>query len=172
MADVPLSVAIISTITPVVAGILPLTFGWFRDAAREKRAAAKRLETEQSKLALERRSQCVALLRLARDFRVLVENTFDSTGSDLDAHAEQVRQSTADIASQADEVEFMVSNAGTEALALATAARLLAAPLTDKKNREHGSALLAPDFDDFDQCLAKFKKAALGATGEVQERPG
>jgi hypothetical protein len=172
MADVPLSLAIISTITPVVAGILPLTVGWIKDAAREKRTAAELLKAEQLRRAEERRSQCVALLRLARDFRVLVENTYDSTGSELDAYAEQVRQSTAGIASQADEVEFMVPSAGTEALALATAARLLAAPLTDKKNRAHGSPLLAPDFDDFERCLAQFKKAALGAAGEVQERPG
>src|SRR5713226_2321967 len=108
MADVPLSLAVISTISPVVAGLLPLTVGWIREAGREKRAAAERLSSEQSQLARKKRGQCVRLLRLARDFRVLVENTYDSIGPELDAHAEQVRQSAADIASQADDVEFMV----------------------------------------------------------------
>jgi type II secretory pathway pseudopilin PulG len=172
MADVPLSLAIIGVITPAAAGLLPLTVGWIRDTAREKRAAAELRNAEQSQRALERRSQCVTLLRLARDFRVLVEVTADSTGPDLEKHAGQVRKAAADIASQSDEVEFMVPGAGTEALALAAAARLLAAPLADRRNREHGSSLLSPDFADFDRCLAEFKKAALDAAGEVQERPG
>jgi hypothetical protein len=163
MADVPLSLAVISTITPVVAGALPLTVGWIRDAGRDKRAAAERLRAEQSQLARKKRAQCVKLLRLARDFRVLVENTYDSTGTELDAHAEQVRRSAADIASQADEVEFMVPGAETEALSLATAARLLAVPVAAKQNRAHGSPLLSPDFTEFDRCLAEFKQAARAA---------
>lgn len=166
MADVPLSLAVISTITPVVAGALPLTVGWIRDAGRDKRAAAERLRAQQSQLARKKRAQCVELLRLARDFRVLVENTYDATGTELDAHAEQVRQSAADIASQADEVEFMVPGAETEALSLATAAHLLAAPVAEKKNRAHGSSLLSPDFTKFDLCLEKFKQAARAALSD------
>jgi hypothetical protein len=160
MADVPLSLAVISTISTVVAGALPLIVGWIRDAGRDKRAAAERLRAEQSQRARKKRAQCVRLLRLARDFRVLVENTYDSIGPELDAHAEQVRQSAADIANQADKVEFMVPEAETEALSLADAARLLAAPVADRKNREHGSPLLSPQFMEFDRCLAEFKQAA------------
>lgn len=163
MTDVPLSLAVISTITPVVAGILPLTVTLVMDARREKRAAAERLRAEQLQFALKSRAQCVMLLRLARDFRVLVENTHDSTGPELDAHAERVRQSAAGIASHADEVEFMVPGAETEALSLAAAARLLAAPVADKKNRTLGSSLLSPDFTEFDRCLVEFKRAARAA---------
>lgn len=163
MADVPLSLAIISTITPVIAGVLPLTVGWIKDAGRDKRAAAEQIRLEQSELARKKREQCVKLLRLTRDFRVLVENTYDSIGPELDTNAEQVRQSAADIASQADDVEFMVPEAEAEALSLAAAARLLAAPVADKKNRELGSPLLSPDFTEFDQCLAEFKQAARAA---------
>jgi hypothetical protein len=166
MPDVPLSLAIISTVTPVVAGALPLTVKWIRDTAREKRAAVERLREERSQLAREKRAQCVSLLRLARDFRVLVENTYDSTGPELDAHAAQVRQLAADIAGQADEVEFMVPGTETEALSLAEAARLLAAPVADKKNRALGSSLLSPDFTKFDRCLDEFKKAARAALGD------
>jgi hypothetical protein len=166
MTDVPLSLAVISTISPVVAGALPLAVGWIRDAGRDKRAAAELLRVEQAQLAQKKRVQCVKLLRLARDFRVLVENTHDSTGSELDAHAEQVRQSAADIASQADEVEFMVPGAETEALSLAAAASLLAAPIVDKKNRALGSSLIAPDCTEFGQCLVDFKRAAWAALGD------
>jgi len=160
MTDVPLSLAVISTITPVVAGALPLTIGWIRDAGRDKRAAAERLRAEQAQLARKKRGQCVKLLRLARDFRVLVENTYDSAGPELDAYAEQVRQSAADIASHADEVGFMVPGTEAEALSLAAAASLLAVPAADKKNTERGSSLLSPDFTEFDRCLAEFKQAA------------
>jgi hypothetical protein len=163
MADVPLSLAVIGIISPVVAGLLPLTVGWIRETGREKRVAAERLRAEQSQLARKKRRQCVKLLRLARDFRVLVENTYDSTGPELDAHAEQVRQSAAAIANQADEVEFMVPGAETEALSLASAAGLLAAPIADKKNRALGSSLLVPDCTEFDRCLAEFKRAARAA---------
>jgi hypothetical protein len=36
MTDVPLSLAVISTVTPVVAGALPLAVGWIRGAGRER----------------------------------------------------------------------------------------------------------------------------------------
>ena len=166
MTDVPLSLAVISTITPVVAGALPLAVAWIRDTGRDKRAAAERLRTEQSQLARKKRAQCVKLLRMARDFRVLVQNTYDSSGIELDAHAEQVRQSAAGIANQADNVEFMIPEAENEALSLAGAARRLAAPIADKKNRTLGSSLVSPDFTEFDRCLQRFKQAARVALGD------
>lgn len=168
MTDVPLSLAVISTITPVVAGALPLTIGWIRDAGRDKRAAAERLKAEQAQLARKKRGQCVKLLRLARDFRVLVENTHDSTGPELDAYAEQIRQFAADIASHADEVEFMVPGTEAQALSLAAAASLLAAPIANKKNRALGSSLLSPDFTEFDRRLAEFKQAARAVLNDQQ----
>jgi hypothetical protein len=166
MADVPLSLAVISTITPVIAGMLPLTVGWIKDTGREKRAEAERLRAEQAQLARKQQAHCVKLLRLAREFRVLVENTYDSTGPELDAHAEQVRQSAARLASQADKVEFMIAEAEGEALSLANAAGRLGAPVADKKNRALGSSLLAPDFTEFDRCLVDFKRAARAALGD------
>lgn len=163
MADVPLSLAVVSTITPVIAGALPLAVGWFRAAGRDRRAAAERLRAAQSQLAEKKQVECVKLLGMARDFRVLVENTYDATGARLDAHAEEVRQSAADIASQADNVEFMIAEAEKEALSLAGAASRLAAPVADRKNRTHGSSLLSPDFAEFDRCLERFKQAARAA---------
>lgn len=162
---VPLSLAVVSTVTPVIAGVLPLVGGWIRDSGIDRRAAAERRSLQQSELARKEHDQCVRLLRLARDFRVLVENTRDSRGAELDANAGRVRQSAADIAGQADEVEFMVAGADAEALALAGAASDLAAPVTDRRNREHGEALVAPDFTEFDRCLAAFKQAARMALG-------
>lgn len=177
MADVPLSLAVVSTVMPVVAGALPLGVGWIREVGRDKRVTAERLTAEQSHLARQKRTQCVRLLRLARDFKVLVENTYDSSGPDLAANAQRVRKSAADVADQADLVEFMVQGTEAEALSLATAAALLAAPLTNQKNWAEGSPLLSPDFTNFDLCLGKFKEAArmvlLGsATGEEPEHAG
>jgi hypothetical protein len=147
----------------VIAGALPLAVGWIRDTGRDKRDAAERLRQRRSELAQTRREQCVRLLRLTRDFRVLVENTCDSSGPDLDANAEEVRQSAAGIASQADEVEFMIPQIAAEALSLAEATRAIAALVTKKENRELGSSLVAPDFTGFGQCLEKFKQAAQDA---------
>lgn len=162
MADVPLTLAIVSTVTPVVAVALPLTATWFKDVRLDKQAAEERQRMEQSQREREKRTECVELLRLARGFRVLVENTCDSNGSELEAYARQVRDSSARVSSQADKVEFMVPGADAEALSLAAAARLLAA-VVDKKNRELGSPLLSPDFTKFDLCLTEFKQAAQAA---------
>jgi hypothetical protein len=97
MADVPLTLAIISTVAPVVAGGVPLVIGWIREAGRDKRKSAERLAAERLRLAQEKRGECVKLLRLAREYRVLVENAGDSSGSDLITYAQQIRQSAADI---------------------------------------------------------------------------
>lgn len=166
MADVPLSLAIISTVTPVVAGGLPLTVAWIRDAGRDKRAAAELRRVEQERLLQERRAQCVELLRLARDFRVLVENTYESSGDDLAEYAKEVRKSAANIASLADEVEFMVPGTQAEAAALASAVGRLAEPVADQKNRELGTSLLPPAYTDFDRCLNAFKRKAQAALGD------
>src|SRR5215469_2725272 len=112
MADVPLTVAVISTISPVVAGALPLVTGWLRDAGRDKRGQAERL-------AQQKREGCVTLLRLARDFRVHVENAHEFQGPDLTTQVQEIRQAAADINGQADEVGFMLPTAETTASALA-----------------------------------------------------
>jgi len=170
MADVPLSLAIISTVTPVVAGALPLAVGWMRDSGRDKRAAAEQAKKE-------KQSQCVDLLRLARDFRVLVQETHESSGGELNANAAKVLRSAADIACQGDKVEFLISGAATEAAALAAAVSALAVPVTDRENIKEGVPLVRPDYGDFDDCLVKFKRAARAAFGDkesvgaVEERP-
>jgi hypothetical protein len=166
MADIPLAVVIISTVSPVVAGGLPLVIGWIRDSGRDKRESEERLAAERSRLAQEKRGECVTLLRLARNYRVLVENAADSSGSDLVTYAQEIRQSAVDITGQADEVELMVPAAETTASSLAAEARLLAAVIADRKNRVRGEALVSPDFTRFDRCLAEFKAAAQAALGD------
>lgn len=159
MADVPLYVAVITAGASVVSGSIPLLINWARDSGREKRAAAERLEREQSELERKRREQCVRLLRLNRNFRVLIESAYGANGSEPGPQAEQVRQSAADIATQADEVEFMVPGIDTEVIALASAASHLVSN-AEEKHHEHGAALTPEDFSEFDQCLGLFKKAA------------
>jgi hypothetical protein len=165
MADVPLTLAIISTVSPVVAGAIPVIVGWIRDSGREKREVGERVATELARVERERRGACVKLLRQARDFRVLVENTCDSRGSDLAIHAQQIRKSAADITGQADEVGFMVFATEATANSLAVEACVLADTIADGKNTGLGASLLSPDFTEFDRCLANFKAAAQGAFG-------
>lgn len=165
MADVPLTLAIVSTVSPVVAGAIPVVVGWIRDSGHDKRERAERIEAERVRLEQKKRRACVKLLRLARDFRVLVENTCDSRGSELDANAQQIRQSAADIIGQADEVGFMVFATETAASALAAEARKLADQIADRKNRELGESLLSPNFTKFNGCLMDFREAAQKALG-------
>ena len=166
MAEVPFSLAVLGLFAPVVAGALPLLAGWIRETASQKRAAAEQLRTEQAQLVEGKRAQCIELLRQAHDFRVLVENTCDSSGADLDARAEQVRQSAANIASLADEIEFRVPGAESEALCLATAASQLAVPVADRESRKLRTSLDPPDFTEFDTCREEFKRAARAAVGD------
>jgi hypothetical protein len=165
MADVPLTLAIISTVAPVVAGAIPVIVGWIRDSGREKRELGERDAAEAARLEREKREACVKLLRQARDFRVLVENTCDSRGSDLAIHAQQIRKAAADITGQADEVGFMVFVTEATANCLAAEACILADTIANAKNTGLGASLLSPDFAEFDRCLMEFKIAAQGAFG-------
>jgi hypothetical protein len=168
MSDVPLYVVAGAS---VISSAVPLVIGWARDAGREKRAEAKELRRKQEGFVGNRREQCVDLLSLARHFRVQMENAYDSRGPVLDPSVEQVRESVAGIASQADEVEFNVPKAGSAAVALADEARKLALT-AEEKNREHGSPLVPGDFAKFDDCIEAFKDSARSALEELQERIG
>ncbi|MGH3169844.1 MAG: hypothetical protein ACRDN0_28690, partial [Trebonia sp.] len=114
-----LYVAIVTAVTAVVSVSVPLLFGRAREIRREKRIEAKELRREQEELAGRKREQCIRLLGLARRFRVLVV----SSGLDRHEKVEQVRRSAAEIASQADIVEFDVPKAGTAAVELTKEAK-------------------------------------------------
>lgn len=171
MPEVSLYVAIVTAGTSVVSSAVPLVIGWARESGRDKRAEAKELMRKHAEVVGDRRGQCVNLLRLARNFRVLMENAYDSRGPVLDPRVEQVRQSVADIAAQADEVEFNVPEAGTAAVSLVDEARKLAST-AEEKNREHGTSLVPDDFTKFDDRLEAFKNSARLALEEPQERTG
>jgi hypothetical protein len=167
MPDVPLYVVIVTAGTSVISSAVPLVIGWARDTGKEKRAEAKELTREQQEVVASRRELCVNLLSLARHFRVLMENTYGPGGPVPGTNVEQVRTSVADIASQADKVEFNVPKAGTAAVSLADEARKLALAAEEKK-REHGSSLDSSDFTKFDDCLEAFKNSARSAFAELR----
>jgi hypothetical protein len=171
MPEVPLYVVIVTAGASVISSAVPLLIGWARDAGREKRVEAKELTREHEEFVGGRRELCVNLLSLARHFRVQMENAYDSRVPVLDLNVEQVRESVADIASQADKVEFNVPKAGTAAVSLADEARKLALT-AEEKNREHGSSLVSGDFRKFDDCIEAFKDSARSALEEFQERTG
>jgi hypothetical protein len=171
MPDVPLYVVIATAGTSVVSTAVPQVIAWARDAGREKRAEAKEQMRKQQEDVGGRRELCVSLLSLARHFRVLMENVYDSREPVLDSDVGRVRRSVADIASQADKVEFNVPKAGIAAVSLADEARKLASA-AEEKNREHGSPLVSDDFVKFDDSLGAFKESARSALEELQERAG
>lgn len=160
MTDVPLTLAIVSTVAPVIAGALPVIGGWIRDSGRDRREQARRAAAHRERQEREQRAECVKLLRQVRDFRVLVQNTCDARGAQLVTYAKQVRQSAADITCQADEVGFMIFATETAANSLAAEAHLLAGTIADKLG-----ASLSPDFIRFDRRVARFKAAAQVALG-------
>jgi hypothetical protein len=155
MPDVPLYVVIVTAGASVISSAVPLVIGWARDGGREKRAEAKELTHQQEEFVAFRRELCVKLLRLARHFRVQMENAYDSRGPVLDPDVKQVRESVAGIA----------------AVSLADEARKLALT-AEEKNREHGSSLVSSDFTKFDDFLEAFKDSARSALEELQGRTG
>ncbi len=167
MPEVPLYVAIATAGTSVISSAVPLVIGWARDTGKEKRAEAKELTREQQEVVAGKRELCVNLLSLARHFRVRMENAYGPGGPILDTNVEDVRTSVADIASQADKVEFHVPKAGAAAVSLANEARKLALTAEEKK-REHGSSLDSSDFAKFDDCLEAFKNSARSAFAGLQ----
>ena len=171
MTDVPLYVAVITAGTSVVSSAVPLLIGWARDSGRDKRDGAKELTRKLAEVAGDRREMCVNLLSLARHFRVLMENTYNSREPVLDPNVGQVRRSVADIAAQADKVEFNVQAAGAAAVSLADEARKLALT-AEEKNRQHGSSLVPDDFAKFSDRLEAFKESARLALEQPQERTG
>ena len=158
MADIPLAAYIIGTVSPVVAGALPLFVGWFRETGRDLRARAEQLEQEKA-------GQCVDLLTRARNYRVLLEDAEDSKGDELIAYCRQIRQAAADITGQADKVEIMVPLTGDTASMLAAEARTLSAAMASKANRARSETLIPPDFTRFDRRLDEFKAASQFALG-------
>lgn len=170
MTDVPFAVAVIGTITTAFAGAVPVVTGWIERRGKDKREQADRREAdrlradaERLRVTQERRQECVKLLRLGRDFRVLMENAHESQGDDLTARLQEIRQAAASLTGQADEVGFMIPATETTADALAAEAGVLAATVSKKRNRAGGAALLPPNFERFDECLGEFKATALEA---------
>jgi hypothetical protein len=151
MTDISLYVAIVTAVTSVVSVSVPMLFGRAREIRREKRDEAKELRQEQEELAGEKREQCIGLLSLARQFRVLVV----SSRFERNEKVEQVRRSAAEIASQADIVEFNVPKAGTAAVELTKAAKNLAL------DAEQSGSPKSDALTRFDQLLDEFKETAL-----------
>jgi hypothetical protein len=169
MSDVPLSVALAGNILTFVAGALPVVVGWIKDAGHDKRERAERLAAEQSRLAQDSLEECLRLLGLSRDFRVLVENAHEVQGDDLTARVQEIRQSAANISGQADKAGFRVPQSEAMASALAAEARKLADAVANNRSRAQGAALTPPELRTFDQCLTDFRAAAQAA---LNGRPG
>jgi hypothetical protein len=160
MTEVPFAVAVIAAAAPIVAGAIPLIVSAFRDNRKDKRERAERMELERQRLMQERRKECAALLRMARDFQVLVENNYEYHGPDKVTRLWDIRQRSADITGRADEVGLLVPSLEAGAEALADAANSLVASAADGQSLMLQASTERPDVEGLSRCIAEFRTAA------------
>ena len=105
MPDVPLALAVLTTgitaVATITAGAIPQIVPFVQNRRQGDRARQERMELERQRLLHERRKDCAALLRMARNFQVEVENHYEYSGPDKAARAGAIRQHAADITGQA-----------------------------------------------------------------------
>jgi len=161
-------VALISGGLALIASAIPVVTSALKDNAKDKRDSEERAEQERQRIRQEdqrqlqeRRKECATLLRMARDFRVAVENSFQARGADKAARAEDIRQGAADMSGQADEIGMLVPELNAAAEAVAAAAGDLVEIVADAKSLALGAATQRPDTAELTRRMKAFKAAAM-----------
>jgi len=163
MTDVPFAVAVLAAAAPIVAGAIPLVVSAIQSRGKDKHDRQERLELERHQLLQDRRKDCAALLRMARNFRVEVENDYEYSGQDKAERAAAIRQHAADITGQADEVGLLLPELATAADAVADQAGLLVGIVADPQNLKLRASAQRPDTTELQRCVKEFKSAAQTA---------
>jgi hypothetical protein len=132
-----------------------------RDHQERAELERQRLQQEEHRLLQERRKESAALLRMARDFHVAVENSYESRGADKTARTWDIRQRAADLSGQADEIGLLVPELNAAAEALAGAAIALVAIVGDERSLPFGAPVQRPDTAELSRQMTAFKLAAL-----------
>ena len=166
MSDV--LVAVVSGGFTLIGVAIPIVISALKDNEKDKRDHQARAELERQRLLQEnqrllqeQRKECADLLRMARDFRVAVENSYESRGADKTKRAWGIRQSAADISGRADEIGMLVPELNAAAEALANAARDLVGIVTDEKSLSLGASTQRPDTAELSRRMTAFKLAAM-----------
>jgi hypothetical protein len=163
MSDVPFAVAVLAGTAPIIAGAIPIITGALRDSRRDKLEHLEGLAAERLRSLQGNRADCAALLRLARDFRVLVQNDGEYHGPDKVAQLWKIRQHAADIMGQADTIGLMVPSLDVTADALARAVSQLAEAAANDEGVPLGASAGRPGLTELDDCIGRFKSAARTA---------
>jgi hypothetical protein len=153
--------ALIGVAIPIVTSAIQANEKDKRDRQERAELERQRLLREDQRLLQERRKECAALLRMARDFRVAVENSYESRGADKTARAWGIRQSAADISGQADEIGMLVPELNAAAEALAGATSDLVEIVADEKSLLLGASTQRPDTAELTRRMKAFKAAAM-----------
>ena len=161
-------VAVVSGGLALIGVAIPIVTSAIQDNEKDKRDRQERAELERQRLLQEnqrllqeRRKECADLLRMARDFRVAVENSYESRGADKTKRAWAIRQSAANISGQADEIGMLVPELNAAAEALAGAASDLVEIVADEKSLSLGASTQRPDTAELTRRMRAFKAAAM-----------
>jgi hypothetical protein len=161
-------VAVISGGLTLMGVAIPIITSAVQGNAKDKRDRQERAELERQRslreqrlLLRERRKESAMLLRMARDFRVAVEDSYESRGAERAALARRIRQRAADISGQADEIGMLVPELNAAAELVAEAARDLVAIVTDEQSMSLGAPTQRPDTGVLARRAGEFKSGAM-----------
>jgi len=166
-------VALISPVAALLGAAMPLAFAAVRDSEKNKRDRQERAEIERQRLLQERRKECAALLRAARDFGVKLQNNYEYHGPETTSRAWDIRQRAADITGLADEIGLLISGLAAVADSLADEVNRLVGIAADPLSLSLGSSAQPepPDITELGRRIGAFKSAAQAALYSVPPPP-
>ena len=164
-------VAVITALATLMGVAMPLAIAAIQGSEKDKRDRRERVELERQRLLQERRKECAALLRAARDFGVAVQNNYEYNGPDKTGRAWDIRQRAADITGQADEVGLLVADLSIVADALADEVNRLVGIAADPQSLALGSSTQPSDVAELDRRIRAFKSAAQAVLYGVPSPP-
>jgi hypothetical protein len=166
-------VGIITALATLIGVAMPLAITAIQGSKKDERDRQERSELERQRLLQERRTQCAALLRAARDYSVAVQDNYEYHGHDKTERVWDIRKQAVAITGQADEVGLLVASLATAADALADEVNRLVGGAADPQSMALGSSTQPkpPDTAELDLRIREFKSAAQAALYGVPSPP-
>jgi hypothetical protein len=151
-------VAVVTALATLIGVAMPLVLS----AVKDKRDSQERAALEHQRLLQERRTECAALLRVARDFGVKIQNSYEYHGADMTERAWDIRQRAADISGQADQIGLLIADLSSVADVIADEVNRLVGIVADPRSLALGSSTQTkpPDIAELGRRITAFKSAA------------
>lgn len=168
MADVALSVAVITGLTGILAASIPLTATIITEGRRASRDRRDRDERDV-------REACLDILSAAGGLRTLVGSAPQLRGEEMNARLAEISAAVATVQRYAVGVALLGPWLDERAQDLATAAARLAAATEKNTDKVARQMVRPPDFSELDQAVAAFRSAAVEArkrTARTDPGPG